>query len=101
MTPPIDDLRVTRQHDKRIKLTETQRDEIAARRGESIHALSREYGVSRRLIQFIQYPERAEKNVRDRQARGGWRQYYTPEKHREIMQEHRNYKRELVKDGKI
>lgn len=101
MTTPIDDLRVTRNNDKRIKLTETQRTEIAARKGESIHALSREYDVSRRLIQFIQYPERIEKNKRDRQGRGGWRQYYDTAKHREQMQGHRDYKRELVKEGKI
>lgn len=101
MPTPIDDLRVTRNNDKRIKLTDRQRDEIAARRGESIHALSREYGVSRRLIQFIQYPERYVKNVQDRQERGGWQQYYTAEKHRQRMQTHRSYKRELVKEGKI
>lgn len=45
-----------REKDKRIKLTEIRIISI--------------YGVDKRLIQFIKFPERQAKNLRDRQPRG-------------------------------
>lgn len=98
MPSKVDALRVPRAHDKRIKLTDLQRDEIAARRRESIHALAREYGVSRRLIQFIQYPERLEANLIKRQERSGSALYYDKEKHREAMRSHRKHKKAIYFD---
>lgn len=56
------------EHDKRVKLTDEQRENIREeyKTGSiSIRALERKYGVSRRLIQFILFPERYEKAKRD------------------------------------
>ena len=67
--------------DLRVKLTDNQRKEIAAKKGkETIAALARAYGVSRRTIEFIQYPERKQANLERRKERGGWRRYYNKEK---------------------
>ena len=44
--------------------------------GTGINALARMFKVNKRLIQFILFPERKQKNLEDRRARGGWEQYY-------------------------
>ena len=101
----IDSLRVPRIKgiDKRIKLTEADRAAIieAHNTGASINGLAREYGVSKRLVQFILYPERQKKNVQDRQARGGSTIYYERTEHHEAIKNHRTYKRELREKGII
>ena len=79
--------------DRRAKLTPEQREEIRENpEGLSKHQLAVKFGVSRRLVQFIQHPERHAKNLNDRQARGGWKQYYDKDKHAQTMREHRHYK---------
>lgn len=88
--------------DRRIKLTEADKDKIHARAvSESIGSLAREFGVCRRTIQFIVYPERLERKKEALQARGGWRIYYKKEKHSQYIKEHRRYKQELKMEGKI
>jgi hypothetical protein len=47
------------------------------------------------------YPERLEKNLQDRKARGGSKQYYDKIKWRETMKEHRQYKEDLKLQGLI
>ena len=66
-------------------------------KGMSIHNLSKLFKVSRRTIQFILYPERQTKNLEDRAKRGGTRQYYDKEKHKEYMKTHRSYKHKTLK----
>jgi len=67
--------------DLRTKLTPQQRKDIALLKGEAtISALAIDYGVSRRTIEFIQYPERKQANLDKRKARGGWKQYYNKDK---------------------
>lgn len=61
-------------------------------RGMSIRAISKLFRVNKRLIQFILFPEREERNKELRKARGGSKPYYDKEKHREVMKEHRRYK---------
>lgn len=87
-----DKIHLPRGKDRRIKLTSEQRQEIREAVGVSKHELAAKYGVSRRLIQFIQHPERHAKNLQDRAERGGWKQYYDKDKHRETIKEHRQYK---------
>jgi len=43
-------------------------------------------------VQFIQSPEKHAENLMRRKERGGWKQYYQKEKHREAKQDHRSYK---------
>jgi len=90
------------KYDKRVKLTDEQREKIRNDydTGEiSIRGLERKYGVSRRLIQFILFPERLEKAKRDFAQRQREGRYYDKDKHKEYMKKHREHKKDLVKKG--
>lgn len=88
--------------DRRKKLTCEQKIEIRENPNNiSIHQLAKDFGVSRRLIQFIRFPERHAKNLQDRQERGGTMQYYNKDKHRETMKEYRKYKKELFDKNEL
>ena len=84
--------------DRRVKLNDTQRERIRQlhKAGASMRQLACSFSVSRRLIDFICHPEKLERNKECRQQRGGWRQYYDKENHRETMKEHRHYKKEVI-----
>jgi len=95
---PINDKKL----DRRIKLTDAERVEIFQNKDNlSQRALARQYGVSRRTIVFILDPSKLEANKQRRKERGGWQQYYNKEEHREATKEHREYKKELYKNGLI
>lgn len=55
------------------------------------------FKVNKRLIHFILFPERKQKNIEDRKARGGWEQYYNCSENTEAIREHRNYKAKVFK----
>ena len=61
----------------------------------SIHAIARLYGVSKRLIQFVIFPDRAEKNKELRAVRGGSKRYYDRERNRLAQKDTRNYKQKI------
>ena len=90
--------------DRRVKLTDEERIEIAdtyKSGGTSYNKLAVEYGVSKRLIMFIVNPDKYEvtkKQFAERQKGG---RYYDREKHRMAVKKHRDYKKELFKEGKI
>ena len=91
-------------HDRRIKLSEQDKRDIrtAYESGVvSIHGLSSRYGVSRRTIQFILFPERQERNLELRSDRGGSQVYYDKDKHRDYIKRHRRYKQQLSVVGII
>lgn len=88
--------------DRRIKLTQEQKDKIADLKGKiSRNACARQFGVSKRTIDFIWHQERLERNKQLRRERGGTMQYYDRVKWAERMKEHRDYKQELYLKGKI
>lgn len=101
--------------DRRIKLTDEQKQEIRLRwwnskhkttlsildKGLSQRKLAKEYNVSRRLIVWILYPERLIENRKRREEHGGWKQYYNTDKWWETMREHRSYKQGLYLKGLI
>lgn len=89
------------KYDRRIKLTDQDKDDIKNMVGMSIRGIARMYCVDKRLIQFILYPERHQKNLLDRKNRGGSMQYYTKEKQREYMKAHRQHKQTLYLQNKI
>lgn len=90
------------QHDKRRKLSEEQKDQIIALRGTiTQRKCAEQFGVSRRTVQFLWFPEKLEANKQCRQARGGWRQYYNKSEWAETMRNHRRYKQDLYLEGKI
>lgn len=104
--------------DRRVKLLPEQKEEIRKRWkkhvfkatnnliGEAIsqRSLAREYGVSRRTIIFVLYPERRVSNYQTRVKRGGSPIYYRKygkESWRKTMKNHRDYKKELYQKGLI
>ena len=88
--------KIKKENDRRIKLTDMEREEIRILYGIiSQRKLARIYGVSRRLIQFIGDPEKHEKNLVARRKRGGSKFYYDKDKHREYTKDHRHHKQKL------
>jgi hypothetical protein len=95
-------LKIPKKYDRRIKLTDKERQEIKDLYGKvSQRKLARMFGVSRRLIQFIGCPEKHRKNLLRRADSGGSAQYYNKDKWREQMKDHRRYKQELFLKGKL
>ena len=91
-------LKIPREHDKRIKLTQEQKELIKhlyETTDTSQRKLATQFGVSRRLIQFIIDPEKQKANLQAREARGGSKQYYNKETHAKTMKAHREHKRAL------
>lgn len=93
-----DKIRLKPDQDRRIKLTEEDKKEIIelSERGKSQRWLADFFGVSRRLIQFIIFPEKLAENKKRREERGGWRIYYDKEKHAQYTRSHRRYKHEIL-----
>lgn len=89
--------------DKRRRLTEEDKADIRSdyERGEGIRAIARCYGVSRRLIQFVLFPERLEQNLLCRAKRGGSRAYYDKDKQCEYMRKCRAHKKDLLERGLV
>ncbi|MCC2248906.1 hypothetical protein JUJ52_02905 [Virgibacillus sp. AGTR] len=94
--------------DRRIKLTTDDKEAIRtqyfnAHEGErpTMTSLAAKYNVDRRLIQFILFPEREDLQKKQASLRQKDGRYYNKEKGRKNMQEYRDYKRKLVKDGKL
>jgi len=88
---------------RRVKLIPCQREMIGywhREMGYGIRELSRMFKVSRRLIQFILFPERKAKDLENRKARGGSKIYYKKEYHKEKTKEHRRHKYNTLKNIK-
>lgn len=98
-------IKLPKQYDRRIKLTDKQRDEIKEKYASGVYsqrALAREYNVSRRLISFVLNPEKyetAKEQFKERRKDGR----YEPDKasRNQIQREHRGYKQRLFKEGKL
>ena len=91
-------LKIPREHDKRIKLTHEQKELIKhlyKTTDTSQRKLATQFGVSRKLIQFILYPEKHKANLKAREARGGSKQYYNKETYTKTMKAHRRHKKAL------
>ena len=87
--------------DRRRKLSDEQKDEIAALKGTiSQRECARKFNVSRRTIQFIWDPDKHKENLKRQQERGGSRQYYDKKKNSEYMKRHRHYKQEIYLSSK-
>lgn len=90
--------------DKRVKLTEEQREkirELAKLPDWSQRRLAGEFKVSRRLIQFIIDPEKAaaaKAAFAERQKDG---RYYDRETHTKQVREHRHHKHQLYLNGEL
>lgn len=92
------------KYDRRVKLNDVQRDEIKELRkqGLSYAKIAKQYEVSKKLVIMVCNSDIAERNrlafiERSRDGR------YKPNREdwAAIMREHRKYKHQLYKEGKI
>lgn len=96
-------IKLPREYDRRVKLTDEQREDIRAEYATgttSTRILAAKYKVSRRTIQYTIYPERykrAKEQFKERRKDGR----YKPKKEEwaATAREHRHYKQELYKQG--
>ena len=92
------------EKDKRVKLTDEQREQIRELYklpDWSQRRLAGEFKVSRRLIQFIVDPEKleaAKAAYAERQKDG---RYYDRETHNKQAREHRHHKHQLYLNGEL
>ncbi len=97
-----DHIKLPRDKDRRVKLSDEEREYIKKRykEGETIRGISRAYPhVSRRLIQFVIFPERKDVVVKRYKERGQAKTSYAKnrgKKWAEIMREHRRYKQKVL-----
>lgn len=104
MSMTIDNYRVPRTIgiDKRIKLTEVDRQQILKLYNDGVlsqRKLALLYNVSRRTIAFIVNPEQKERckeQFKERQADG---RYYNKSKNTVYQRNHREHKKELLNRG--
>ena len=90
--------------DRRVKLTSSDKAQIKQlyESGDfSQRKLAIMFSVSRRTIQFTIDSAKLEENKKRREERGGSMRYYDKEKNSAYMKNHRDYKNELFKQGKI
>lgn len=96
-------IRLTEKQDRRRKLTSEQRAEIVELYSTGLHSsrsLAKQFGVSKSLILIIVNPKRRAA-VHD-YVKTHWRDYATHgEERAAIVREHRHYKQELYKKGKL
>lgn len=93
------------QYDRRIKLTEDQKNYIRWLREEeklSYNKLAQMFNVSKRLIIFVCRPETMEKcRERFKELKKTGRYDVSSEERANIVREHRRYKQKLYKENKI
>jgi len=90
--------------DRRVKVTPEMKREILAlfKSKTPIRAIARLFPqISRRTIQFICHPELLERQVAQWRLNHSWKEYYTTEKNRIYQKNHRQYKYQLFKEGKL
>ena len=89
-------LKLPKELDRRIKLTDQQRDEIRINIDWlSQRKLALKYWVSRRLVSFILNPDEYERSKEAfKKRRKDWR-YYNKDKHTIAIKEHRQYKQSI------
>ena len=89
--------------DRRRKLTPEQRQHIRDDRaaGMSQREVAKKYGISRRLVTFIEDEKKLIENKKRREERGGWKQYYDSDEHAQAVKATRRYKQKLKVEGKI
>lgn len=98
-------IRLSREQDRRVKLTDEQREEIREKYATGCYSqrgLAVEYNVSRRLISFIlddEKAKRASEQFKARKADGRYKP--SKEKWAETMREHRRYKNMLYVNGQL
>ena len=96
-------IKLSREQDRRVKLTDEQREEIRGKYKTGLYSqrkLAAEYGVSRRLITFVISPEKEERcRLQFKERRKDGRYDVTKKERASIQREHRRYKQALYIKG--
>lgn len=98
-------IKLPKELDRRIKLTNEQKEEIKYKYSTGFYSqrkLADEYNVSRRLITFVLDENKAKRNaelLKERKADGRYKP--TKEDWAATMKEHRQYKQTLYTQGKL
>lgn len=96
-------IKLSKEQDRRVKLTDEQRAEIKELYETgcySLNDLAKAFNVSKKTILLIVNKDSAEKAKQYRKEH--WREWQrTGEEWNEIVREHRKYKQKLYKDGKL
>lgn len=98
-------IKLTKEQDRRVKLTDEQREEIREKYASGLYsqrALAKEYNVSRRLITFVLDDEKRKRNaelLKERKADGRYKP--TKEEWAETVRKYRRYKQELYLKGEL
>lgn len=102
MSKILDHKKVGVENDRRRKLSADDYDVIRHKYevgNTSYQKLADEYGVSKKLILLICNEDAAERHkAYSKEHRA---EYYSTEKRSEYMRNHRQHKRDLIKEGKI
>lgn len=99
MTTIVDKYLLPKDLKKTTKYTDEQREQVKQwhKEGKSIHSIAKDIPMSRRMVQFILFPERAvlaKKNFAKRQKDGRYR--YETQKQSAMVKEVRTRKRTLL-----
>lgn len=92
------------EKDKRIKLTDEQRENIKKEYETSLisqRALARKYKVDKKTIYNIIHPLKYQEQLENNKINQHSKQYYNKEKHKDYIKKHRRYKQELYLNGEI
>jgi hypothetical protein len=94
----LEQIKYTEEQDGRRKILKSQHEEIRSKykSGMSMREVAGNYGVDKRLIQFIVYPERLKKLQEWNKQIKHHKKYYDTEKHREYMRKYRARKKLLL-----
>lgn len=98
-------IKLARDQDRRVKLSDDQREEIRSKYASGLYSqrsLAREYKVDRRTIQFTidqKKYDRAREQFKERRKDGRYK--YTKDEWAAVMRDHRHYKQQLYIDGKL
>lgn len=98
-------IKLSREYDRRVKLSDEQKEEIRSKYATGCYSqrgLAAEYRVSRRLISFILDDEKAKRAAEQLKARKADGRYKPTKKEwADTMKEHRRYKQRLYMEGKL
>lgn len=98
-----ENIKLPQEYDRRRKLMDEQKEVIKHKYSTGLYSLNnlaKEYKVSKKTILLIVNPESKRKS--DERIKEHWRDYQpTKEERNKITAEHRRYKQELYKSGKI
>lgn len=101
MPNKLDTIKYTEAQDGRVKILKSQYPEVVAKYKAmgSMRAVAGYYGVNKRLIQFIVYPERLEKLKEHNKQIRHWKKYYSTEGRKLEMRKFRERKKLILNNN--